>query len=68
MWSIVSSFAKTYNLKFEYVINNLAYINLIMYSQTLPTYDNNEKNKDEIVTTEDKHAWNDFIKNIKKHK
>jgi hypothetical protein len=38
VWATVSGFCKTYNVSFEYVLYELSYQNLVMYSKVIPSY------------------------------
>ena len=68
IWATVSGFCKTYNCSFDYVINDLSYQNLIMYSKVIPSYippDDRKKTANKKQLT--KNEYNELIKNLSKH-
>lgn len=44
---------KSYNLTFDYVIHELSYENLMMYSAVLPTYESPKDKNKEVVDADD---------------
>jgi hypothetical protein len=68
VWATVSGFCKTYNVSFEYVLYELSYQNLVMYSKVIPSYippDERKKAKHDKVLS--KSEYNDLIRNLKRH-
>jgi hypothetical protein len=52
----VAGMAKGYNLSFDYVLYEMSYSNIIMYSSVLPSYDSdsdNDKKNNEIIDADD---------------
>jgi hypothetical protein len=66
---MVAGFVKSFNVPFEVALE-MPYINIIMYSKTLPSYDNdndekddkNGKNEGKIIT--DKAEYNAYIRKL----
>ncbi len=47
---------KGFNLSIEYVLYELSYVNMIMYSSVLPSYNDKKKNEagdDEVIKADD---------------
>ena len=55
--------AKSYpQLTFDYILYKMSYVNLIMYSSVLPSYDNNKEEKKEKAINGDDPANRDAIR------
>mgnify|MGYP007127752080 CR=1 FL=1 len=42
----MAGMVKAYNLNIDYVLNEISYVNLMMYSAVLPHYDDLDENND----------------------
>lgn len=66
IWAMVAGFVKSFNVPFEVALE-MPYVNLIMYSQTLPSYDydnetTTDNNKGKVIT--DKAEYNAYIRKL----
>lgn len=48
----MAGFVKAFGCSFDYVLHEISYANVILYSATLPSYDNARKDKKEAGTKE----------------
>ncbi len=58
MWALVAGFVKAYNLPLDYVLYDMSYANMVMYSAVLPSYDSkkdrgSETGKQDIIKADD---------------
>ena len=53
MWSLVASVAKSYNLTPDYVLYEMSFANVSLYSSVLPSYDDVATKKEEIINADD---------------
>lgn len=72
VWATVASFVKNFNVSFDYVLNDMPFVNIIMYNRTLPDY-NLDKDKDKKGTKNkrksnkpnlldlDNDEWNNYL-------
>lgn len=52
---MIGGVAKAYNLTFDYVLYEMSYVNVVMYSSVLPSYDDNkeEGNGEDVISSDD---------------
>ena len=66
----MSGFVKTYGCSFDYVLNELSYQNLLMYSKVIPSYIPKEE-REEMEKQEQKalskNEYNDLITKLSRH-
>lgn len=53
IWAIIASVAKSYNLTFDYVLDNMTMANMTMYSAVLPNYSYNGNKSSKSDENED---------------
>jgi hypothetical protein len=68
---MIAGIVKAYNWTLDYVLYELSYVNMIMYSSVLPSYDSNKDKKSntsqEVIKADDpanRDKINQFLDNV----
>lgn len=48
IWAVIAGTVKAYNLPIDYVLYEMSYPNMILYSAVLPSYNSKKKDKDGV--------------------
>ena len=59
----MAGFVKSFGVSFDYVLYDLSYVNLLMYSSTLPSYETGKKGKNGGESEEQEVVRADDVKN-----
>lgn len=52
MWAVVAGAAKALEQSIDYVLNEMSYANMLLYTACLPTYHKPDKEKEEVPDTD----------------